>query len=258
VAKGRDGKTDIWGVIVRPTNFDPKKKYPVLEYIYAGPGSHYTPKSFFSNNRYLNPIAELGFIVIQLDGMGTSFRSKAFEEVCFRNLKDAGFPDRIAWTKALGEKYAFIDTTRIGIYGASAGGQEAMTAVLFHPEHYKAAYSSCGCHDNRMDKIWWNEQWLGYPIGKQYEENSNVVNAHLLTRPLMLVVGEVDDNVDPASTMQVCNALIKANKDFEFVALPGTNHTMGGDYGEHKRYDFFVKNLMGVTPPSWEMVGVKK
>jgi dipeptidyl aminopeptidase/acylaminoacyl peptidase len=258
VAKGRDGKTDIWGIIVRPTNFDPKKKYPVLEYIYAGPGSQYTPKSFFSNNRYLSPIAELGFIVIQLDGMGTSFRSKAFEEVCFRNLKDAGFPDRIAWTKALGEKYSFIDTTRIGIYGASAGGQEAMTAVLFHPEHYKAAYSSCGCHDNRMDKIWWNEQWLGYPIGKQYEENSNVVNAHLLTRPLMLVVGEVDDNVDPASTMQVCNALIKANKDFEFISLPGTNHTMGGDYGEHKRYDFFVKNLMGVTPPSWELVGVKK
>jgi dienelactone hydrolase len=257
VAKGRDGKTDIWGIIVRPTNFDPKKKYPVLEYIYAGPGSQYTPKSFFSNNRYLSPIAELGFIVIQLDGMGTSFRSKAFEEVCFQNLKDAGFPDRIAWTKALGEKYSFVDTTRIGIYGASAGGQEAMTAVLFHPEHYKAAYSSCGCHDNRMDKIWWNEQWLGYPIGKQYEENSNVVNAHLLTRPLMLVVGEMDDNVDPATTMQVCNALIKANKDFEFIVLPGAGHTMGNDYGEHKRYDFFVKNLMGVTPPSWEMVGVK-
>jgi len=157
VAKGRDGKTDIWGIIIRPTNFDPKKKYPMLEYVYAGPGNQYTPKSFFTNNRYMNPIAELGFIVIQLDGMGTSFRSKAFEEVCFQNLKDAGFPDRIAWTKALGEKYSFIDTTKIGIYGASAGGQEAMTAVLFHPEHYKAAYSSCGCHDNRMDKIWWNE-----------------------------------------------------------------------------------------------------
>lgn len=258
VAKGRDGKTDIWGIIIRPTNFDPKKKYPVLEYIYASPGNQYTPKSFFTNNRYLNPIAELGFIVIQLDGKGTSFRSKAFEDVCFQNLKDAGFPDRIAWTKALGEKYSFIDTTKIGIYGASAGGQEAMAGVLFHPEHYKAAYSSCGCHDNRMDKIWWNEQWLGYPIGKQYEENSNVVNAHLLTRPLMLVVGEMDDNVDPASTMQVCNALIKANKDFEFIVLPGVGHTMGNDYGEHKRYDFFVKNLMGVIPPSWDKVGVKK
>lgn len=255
VAKGRDGKTDIWGIIVRPTNFDPTRKYPVLEYIYAGPGSQYTPKSFFSSNRYLNPIAELGFIVIQLDGMGTSFRSKAFEEVCYKNLKDAGFPDRIAWTKALCEKYNYVDTTRIGIFGASAGGQEAMGAVLFHPEHYKAAYSSCGCHDNRMDKIWWNEQWMSYPIDKSYEECSNVVNAPKLNRPLMLVVGEMDDNVDPSTTYQVCNALIKANKDFELVMLPGVAHTMGESYGEHKRYDFFVKNLMGITPPAWNLVG---
>ncbi len=258
VAKGRDGKTDIWGIIVRPTNFDPNKKYPVLEYIYAGPGSQYTPKTFYPCLSYHAPIAELGFIVIQLDGMGTSFRSKAFEEVCYKNLKDAGFPDRIAWTNALAAKYSFIDTTRIGIYGASAGGQEAMGAVLFHPEHYKAAYSSCGCQDNRMDKIWWNEQWMSYPIGKEYSECSNVDNAYRLNRPLMLVVGEMDDNVDPASTMQVCNALIKANKEFELVVLPGTNHTMGGDYGEHKRYDFFVKNLMGVTPPSWDKIGIKK
>lgn len=258
VAKGRDGKTDIWGIIVRPTNFDPNKKYPMLEYIYAGPGSQYTPKSFFSINRYLNPIAELGFVVIQLDGMGTSFRSKAFEEVCYKNLKDAGFPDRIAWTKALAEKYNYIDTTRIGIYGASAGGQEAMGAVLFHPEHYKAAYSSCGCQDNRMDKIWWNEQWMSYPIDKSYEESSNVVNAPKLSRPLMLVVGEMDDNVDPSSTYQVCNALIKAKKDFELVVLPGVGHTMGEEYGEHKRYDFFVKNIMGVTPPAWSAVETKK
>lgn len=257
VAKGRDGKTDIWGIIVRPTNFDPKKKYPVLEYIYAGPGSQYTPKTFYPCLSYHAPIAELGFIVVQMDGMGTSFRSKAFEEVCFKNLKDAGFPDRIAWTNALAAKYSFVDTSRIGIFGGSAGGQEAMGAVLFHPEHYKAAYSSCGCHDNRMDKIWWNEQWMSYPIGKEYSECSNVDNAYRLNRPLMLVVGEVDDNVDPASTMQVCNALIKANKDFELVVLPGTNHTLGGDYGEHKRYDFFVKNLMGVNPPAWDKIKLK-
>ncbi len=257
VAKGRDGKTDIWGIIYRPTNFDPNKKYPVIEYIYAGPGSQYTPKTFIPYNRNLSAISELGFVMIQLDGMGTSFRSKAFEEVCYKNLKDAGFPDRIAWTKALAAKYSFADTSRIGIFGASAGGQEAMGAVLFHPEHYKAAYSSCGCHDNRMDKIWWNEQWMSYPIGKEYSECSNVDNAYRLNRPLMLVVGEVDDNVDPASTMQVCNALIKANKDFELVVLPGTNHTMGGDYGEHKRCDFFVKNLMGVNPPGWDKVVTK-
>ena len=258
VAKGRDDKTDIWGIIYRPTNFDPTKKYPIIEYIYAGPGSQYTPKTFISFNRNMSTIAELGFIVIQMDGMGTSFRSKVFEDICYKNLKDAGFPDRIAWTKAAAAKYPYMDIEHMGIFGASAGAQSAMGAVLFHPEHYKAAYSSCGCHDNRMDKIWWNEQWMGYPIDSSYAASSNVVNAHLLTRPLMLVVGELDDNVDPSSTYQVCNALIKANKDFELIVLPGVGHTMGGDYGEHKRYDFFVKNLMEVTPPSWDKVGVKK
>ena len=258
VAKGRDGKTDIWGIIYRPTNFDATKKYPVIEYIYAGLGSQYTPKTFISYNRNMSALAELGFILIQLDGMGTSFRSKAFEEICYKNLKDAGFPDRILWAKAAAAKYPYMDIEHMGIFGASAGGQEAMGAVLFHPEHYKAAYSSCGCHDNRMDKIWWNEQWMSYPIDSSYIASSNVENAHLLTRPLMLVVGEMDDNVDPSTTYKVCNELIKANKDFELVVLPGMPHTMGGDYGEHKRFDFFVKNLMGVTPPSWDVVGVKK
>lgn len=251
VAKGRDGETDMWGIIIRPTNFDPSKKYPILEYIYSGPGDHYVPKNFFSFNRYMTAIAELGFIVVQVDCMGTSFRSKEFEEVCYKNLKDAGIPDRKLWIKAAAEKYPYMDIDRVGIFGCSAGGQESTTAVLFHPEFYKCAYSACGCHDNRMDKIWWNEQWLGYPIGDQYKEGSNVENAHLLTRPLMLMVGEMDDNVDPASTMQVVDALIKANKDFELVVMPGVAHSMGEAYGEHKRYDFFVRNLHGVNPPSW-------
>lgn len=251
-AKGRDGKTDMWGIIIRPTNFDPNKKYPVLEYIYQGPGSQYVPKTFTPYNWYMTSIAELGFIVVMVDGMGTSFRSRSFENVCYKNLKDAGLPDHIAWIKAAAAKYPYMDIDRVGIYGCSAGGQESMTAVLFHPEFYKAAYSACGCHDNRMDKIWWNELWLGYPVGEQYREGSNVENAHLLTRPLMLVVGEMDDNVDPASTMQVVNALIKANKDFELVVIPGARHTMGEDFGEHKRYDFFVRNLLKVNPPAWD------
>lgn len=251
VAKGRDGETDIWGVICRPTNFDPSKKYPVIEYIYAGPGSAYTPKAFRTFHWSLQQIAELGFIVVQCDGMGTSFRSKAFESVCYKNLKDAGFPDRKLWMKAAAEKYPYMDIERVGIFGSSAGGQEAMAAVLFHPEFYKAAYSACGCHDNRMDKIWWNEQWMGYPVDSSYIACSNVENAHLLTRPLMLMVGEMDDNVDPASTMQVVNALIKAKKDFELVVVPGMNHSMGGEYGDRKRFDFFVKHLLGVTPPAW-------
>lgn len=252
VAKGRDGKTDMWGLIFRPSNFDPSKKYPVIEYIYSGPGSHYVPKTFSPFNGNMAPLAELGFIVVQLDAMTTSYRSKAFESVCYKNLQDAGLPDRMLWIKAAAAKYPYMDITKVGIFGASAGGQEAMTATLTYPEFYKAAYSACGCHDNRMDKIWWNEQWMSYPIDKSYEDASNVVNAHKLKTNLMLVVGELDDNVDPASTMQVVNALIKANKDFELVVLPGVGHTMGGSYGEHKRYDFFVKHLLGVTPPAWK------
>lgn len=251
-APGRDGVTPMWGIIQRPTNFDPQKKYPVIEYIYSGPGDAYTPKSFLPYNGYTTALAELGFIVVQLDAMGTSYRGKKFEEVCYKNLKDAGFPDRIQWIKAAAEKYPYMDSTRVGIYGCSAGGQEALAAVLFHPEFYKASYSSCGCHDNRMDKIWWNEQWMGYPVDSSYIACSNVENAHRLTRPLMLVVGEMDDNVDSASTMQVVDALIKANKDFELVVLPGVRHSMGESYGEHKRFDFFVKEFMGVEPPKWE------
>lgn len=250
-AKGRDGKTDMWGLIQRPTNFDASKKYPVIEYIYAGPGDAYTPKSFLSYNRNTSALAELGFIVVQLDGMGTSWRGKAFEEVCYKNLKDAGFPDRERWIRAAAERYPYMDIDNVGIFGASAGGQESTTAVLLHGDFYKAAYSACGCHDNRMDKIWWNEQWMGYPVDSSYVESSNVYNAHKLERPLMLVVGELDDNVDPASTMQVANALIKAGKDFELVVIPGAHHTMGERFGEHKRYDFFVKNLLHVNPPRW-------
>ena len=257
VAKGRDGKTNMWGNIYRPSNFDPSKKYPIIEYIYAGPGDAYTQKSFVPYNWNITSLTELGFIVVQLDAMGTGWRGKKFEDVCYKNLKDAGFPDRELWIKAVAKKYPYMDATRVGIFGASAGGQESTTAVLLHGDFYKAAYSSCGCHDNRMDKIWWNELWMGYPIDSSYVESSNVANAYKLERPLMLVVGELDDNVDPASTMQVANALIKANKDFELVVVPGAHHTMGENYGEHKRYDFFVKNLLGITPPKWNQVNEK-
>ena len=251
VAKGRDGVTDMWGIIQRPTNFDPNKRYPVIEYIYAGPGSAYTPKSFIPYNWNMTSLAELGFIVVQLDAMGTSWRGKQFEEVCYMILLAGGCREGLVWIKAAADIYPYMDAGRVGIFGASAGGQESTTAVLLHGDFYKAAYSSCGCHDNRMDKIWWNEQWMSYPIDSSYVECSNVENAHKLERPLMLVVGEMDDNVDPSSTYQVVNALIKANKDFELVMLPGVHHTMGESFGEHKRYDFFVKYLLGVNPPKW-------
>ncbi len=254
-AMGRDGKTDIWGVIIRPTNFDPAKKYPVIENIYAGPHSSFVPKTFMSTNFAMHELAELGFIVVQIDGMGTSNRSKAFHDVCWKNLKDAGFPDRILWLQAAAKTYPALDLERVGIYGTSAGGQSSAGALLFHPDFYKVAVSSCGCHDNRMDKIWWNEQWMGYPIGPHYAECSNVTNAHKLQGKLLLMVGEVDDNVDPASTMQVADALIKARKDFDLVVLPNLSHTAGGEYGERKRRDFFVRHLLNVNPPAWPTTG---
>jgi dipeptidyl aminopeptidase/acylaminoacyl peptidase len=255
-AKGRDGTTDIWGAIVRPTNFDPKRKYPVIENIYAGPHSAHVPKAFLPYSGMM-AVAELGFIVVQIDGMGTSHRSKAFHDVCWQNLGDAGFPDRILWHKAAAAKYAHYDLRRVGIYGTSAGAQNAMGALLFHPEFYHAAYASCGCHDNRMDKIWWNEQWMGWPLGPHYAASSNVDNAHRLKGKLLLVVGEMDTNVDPASTMQVVDALIKAGKSFDLLVLPGANHTGGGAYGERKRNDFFVRHLLGVEPPDWNRLEPK-
>jgi dipeptidyl aminopeptidase/acylaminoacyl peptidase len=252
VAPGRDGITPMWGIILRPSNFDPTKKYPIIEYIYSGPGDQYVPKSWREWYWGMAELAELGFIVVQLDAMTTSWRSKDFEAVCYKNLKDAGFPDRKAWIKAATQKYSYIDADRVGIYGCSAGGQNALAAVLFHGDFYKAAYAACGCHDNRMDKIWWNEQWMSYPVDSSYVACSNVENAWRLERPLMLVVGEMDDNVDPASTMQVVNALEKAGKDFELVVIPGARHTMGEAFGDHKRQDFFVRHLLGVNPPQWK------
>jgi dipeptidyl aminopeptidase/acylaminoacyl peptidase len=246
----RDGKTDIWGIIIRPTNFDPKRRYPVIEYIYAGPHSSFVPKTF-STQLSLQAQAELGFIVVQIDGLGTSNRSKAFHDYAWKNIKDAGFPDRILWHRAVAAKYPYYDVSRVGIYGHSAGGQNAMGALLFHPEFYKVAVSSCGCHDNRMDKISWNEQWMGWPIGPEYAASSNVDNAPLLKGRLFLSVGELDTNVDPASTLQVAAALIRANKDFDFLILPGQGHSAGGSYGERKRFDYFVRHLRHIEPPAW-------
>ncbi len=248
-AKGRDGVTDIWGVIVRPADFDPNKKYPVIENIYAGPQDAFVPKDFTGRYGEMQSIAQLGFIVVQIDGMGTANRSKAFHDVCWKNLADAGFPDRILWIKALAVKYPYVDTTRVGLYGTSAGGQNSLGGLLFHSDFYKAAVSSCGCHDNRIDKQWWNEQWMGYPVGKHYDEQSNVTNAWKLRGDLLLMVGEADNNVPPESTYRVADALIKAGKTFEFLPLPGFDHTDGGPYGRIERRDFFVRHLLGVEPP---------
>ena len=247
-AKGRDGVTDIWGIVHFPTDFDPSKKYPVLENIYAGPQDAFVPKSFVAYSE-MQSMAELGFIVVMIDGMGTANRSKAFHDVCWKNLADAGFPDRILWMKALAQKYPSVDLDRVGIYGTSAGGQNALGALLFHPGFYKAAVAACGCHDNRVDKQWWNEQWMGYPVGPEYADQSNVTNAYKLQGSLLLIVGEADNNVPPESTYRVADALIKAGKMFDFLSVPGMDHSDGGPFGRVKKRDFFVQHLLGVLPP---------
>ena len=251
VAKGRDGKTDIWGVIYRPAHFDEHKKYPVIEDIYAGPQGSFVPKTFSTR---VEPLTELGFVVVQIDGMGTNNRSRAFHDVAWHNLKDAGFPDRILWHKAVAAKYPWYDISRVGIFGTSAGGQSAMGALLFHPEFYKVAVSNSGCHDNRMDKIWWNEQWMGWPVGPQYSASSNVDNAWRLQGKLMLVMGMMDHNVDPSSTLQVVDRLIKANKTFDLLVVPEADHGTRGPwtrYTNRNLFDYFVRNILNQEPPDW-------
>lgn len=247
-AKGRDGTTDIWGFICRPRNYNPDRKYPIIEDIYAGPHNSFVPRTFSPAERY-REYTSLGFIVVKIDGMGTANRSKAFHDVCWHNLKDAGFPDRIAWMKAAAAKHPEMDITRVGIYGTSAGGQSSTGALLFHPDFYKVAVSACGCHDNRMDKASWNEQWMGYPVGPHYAESSNIENAHRLQGRLLLIVGEVDTNVPPESTHRLAAALIKAGKDFDYLLMPNVGHSSGGRYGQRRREDFFVRHLQGIEPP---------
>ena len=247
-AKARDGVTDIWGIIHLPRYFVSGRQYPVVENIYAGPHDHHVPKAFRASYRHQQEIADRGMVVVQIDGMGTAWRSKRFHDVCFRNLKDAGFPDRIEWLKAAAAKYPFMDVSRVGVYGGSAGGQNAMGALLWHGTFYKVAVADCGCHDNRMDKLWWNEQWMGWPVGDHYATNSNVENAHLLQGKLMLVVGELDRNVDPASTTQAVAGLMKAGKDFTHLLIPGAGHgACERTYGSRRRADFLAKHLRAVA-----------
>jgi dipeptidyl aminopeptidase/acylaminoacyl peptidase len=216
--------------------------------IYAGPQGSFVPKTFSANSR-CESWTRLGFFVVKIDGMGTANRSKAFHDVCWQNLADAGFPDRILWIQAAAAKHPQMDLTRVGIYGTSAGGQSAAGALLFHPEFYKAAVANYGCHDNRMDKASWNEPWMGYPVGPQYSRSSNIDDASRLQGRLFLIVGELDENVPPESMLRFADALIKADKDFDLLVVPGGRHGAGGSYVQRRMQDFFVRHLLGVEPP---------
>lgn len=267
VAKGRDGKSDIWGLIVKPQNFDPNKRYPVIENIYAGPHDSFVPKDFWPFGYHsggdkvigMQALADLGFIVVQMDGMGTKNRSKAFHDVAWKNLGDSGFADRILWHQAVAKKYPWYDIADgVGIYGASAGGQSTLSALLFHPEFYTVGVAYAGCYDNRMDKMSWNEQWMGWPVDDSYLRASAVVNAAKLQGKLLIIFGEQDSNVDPSSSLQLVNALIKADKDFDLLQVPGGEHSVGRstgpiDYVQRRQFMFFVEQLKQRKTPNWNV-----
>ncbi len=249
-ALAADGKTDIYGTLWRPSNFDPAKKYPAVELIYTGPQGFSAPKRLYVNSQQQS-LAELGFIVMTVDGRGMAHRSKAFHDFAWKNLgAKEGLEDHIAAWKQLAAKYPYIDLARVGVVGHSAGGYDSTHALLVHPEFYKVAVSSAGNHDHRMDKLSWNEQWMGFPAGDHYKEQSNVTNAHKLQGKLLLIHGELDDNVHPAATMQVVDALIKADKDFDLLIVPGATHgVLRNPHVIRRSWDFLVRHLQGAAPP---------
>jgi dipeptidyl aminopeptidase/acylaminoacyl peptidase len=254
--KAADGETDIYGLIWRPTDFDPGKKYPVIDQCYTGPHGITTPKTFRrAVMSSANALAELGFIVITVDGRGTALRSKASHDFSYRNL-GRGCEDHIPAIHELAEKYPYMDIDRVGIYGHSAGGYDTVRALLQWSGFYKVGVSSAGNHDHRMAKAWWPEQYMGYPVEEFYEEQSNITNSHKLEGKLLLVHGAMDDNVNPASTIRLVDALIKNNKDFDLIIVPPNRHGYRGvysDYVTRKRWDFFVKHLHGVDPPTYKI-----
>ncbi|HTK28866.1 MAG TPA: DPP IV N-terminal domain-containing protein [Vicinamibacterales bacterium] len=254
-AKAADGKTDLYAVIWRPTNFDPSKKYPVVENIYTGPQGAFVPKTFAAYHNQQQAIAELGFITVFIDGRGTALRSRAFRAFAYHNLGfGAGGDDHITVFKQMAAKYPYMDLTRVGVWGHSAGGYDSTHAILTHPDFYKVAVSSAGCHDNRMDKATWNEQWMGWPVDKNYEEVSNYTLAPKLQGKLFLAHGDVDENVPMPATIKLVDALVKANKDFDFLIMPNRPHGFGNDpYFVRRRWDYFVKNLLHVDPPPYQI-----
>jgi dipeptidyl aminopeptidase/acylaminoacyl peptidase len=248
--KAADGSTDLYGLIWKPSNFDANKKYPIVEMVYTGPQAFFVPKTFGAAMRGLQSVAELGFIVVMVDGRGTAGRSRAFHEFSYHNLGGA-FEDHVAMIKQMAAQFSYMDPSRVGIYGTSAGGYGAAHAMLVFPEFYKVCVSISGDHDARLDKAWWNEQYQGYPVEKDYAEQSNVTMAGRLQGHLLLVHGDIDDNVHVVETMRFADALMKANKDFDMLIVPNMYHGEGGNpYLVRRRWDYFVKNLLGVTPPA--------
>jgi dipeptidyl-peptidase 4 len=250
-ALAKDKKTEIHGVYFLPTTFSPKKKYPIIDYTYTGPHTSTTPKTFKAGLLgHQQPMAELGFVVVTVDGMGGFGRSKAFSDASYRNLGD-GTTDHVLAITQLASKERFIDISKVGIFGHSAGGYDAGRAMLLHPDFYKVGVASAGDHDFRMEKAWWPEMYMGYPVGDYYHEQSNITNAANLKGHLLLAHGGIDENVNPSATFKLAENLIKAGKDFDLFIWPSRNHSFGrppGDYFTKKRWDYFIEHLMGEKP----------
>lgn len=249
--KAADGVTDLYGLIWRPSNFDPAKKYPVVEHVYTGPQDFFVPKTFAATLR-LQSMAELGFVVVMIDGRGTAGRSHAFHLFSYRNLGGA-FEDHVAMIKQMAKRFPYMDAQRVGIFGTSAGGYGAAHAMLVFPEFYKVGVSISGDHDARLDKAWWNEVYQGYPIEDDYAAQSNVTMASRLQGRLLIEHGDIDDNVHPVETIRFADALMNANKNFDMLFVPNMYHGESGPHAPYlirRRWDYFVQYLLGVTPPS--------
>jgi len=260
--KARDNVTQLYGLMYKPSNFDPNKKYPIITHIYPGPqvGSVADWGFTTGGSGQARSLAELGFIVIQLDHMGTPKRSKAFHDFYYGNMGDNGIPDHIAAIRQLAARYSFIDINRVGIYGHSGGGFASTDAILSYPDFFKVAVSGSGNHDNRTYGFFWGEKYQGlYKPGQNgqpdnFEAAANYTKAKNLKGKLLLMHGDMDNNVHPSNTLRVVDALIKANKDFDMLIVPDAPHGLP-TYTVRKGWDYFVRNLLGAEPPAgYEMI----
>lgn len=250
--KARDGKTDLYGLLYTPTNLDQNKKYPIIDYIYPGPqGGSVGSRSFSASRGDHQALAELGFIVVQIDGMCNPLRSKAFHDSCYGNMADNTLEDQIGGIRQLAEKYKYIDLNRVGIWGHSGGGFAAAAAMFRYPDFFKVGISESGNHDNRNYEDDWGERYIGLVSGDNYEKQANQNYAKNLKGKLLLAHGTMDDNVPPNNTLLVVDALIKANKDFDLIMIPNAHHGYGAAsyYMMRRRWDYFVKYLLGAEPP---------
>lgn len=256
--KARDGKTELYGMLFKPTDFDPSKKYPIVDYVYPGPQTgSVRGRSFLAARGDNQALAELGFIVVAIDGMGTPWRSKKFHDAYFGNIGDNTLPDQIAGIKDLAKRYPWIDLDRVGIWGHSGGGNTTADAMFRYPDFFKVGWAESGNHDNRNYEDDWAEKWQGLLVkdkdGKSnYDDQANQNHAANLKGHLMLVHGTGDDNVPPYETLLVVDALIKANKDFDLLMIPNVHHhygEVGTLYAMRRRWDYFVRYLAGNTPP---------